>query len=178
MPITIDGNEVHEITLNNQVVGEITINNTIAFVGWSRPHLYRLGALESVYTEGQASSTGSVSKESDHLYLTCANSSSTAYRSLVATRTIAWAGYTTLHVDWEGGGNDTSTARMAGIETPGSAYNVYIARAQRNTGFSRLVDNISLGSLSGDVGVKFTVVDTDGKNSRTAWIRVYRVWLS
>ena len=177
--ITISGQKVQEITIDNQIVGIVTVHGDIVHRGWSKPHLYHYGDLEVYWVPGSSRSTGTVSKNSDHLYLSANNSSDTAHRVFETSRSVNLSGYSTLNVDWWGvrTGSDHRQYYF-GLALAGTGYNSYTVHLRRTGGFARRVDSINVSGLSGNLVAKLTVRDNDEKNSMTAEMRMYRMWLS
>lgn len=132
------------------------------------------------WVAGYSLGSGSVSKQSDHMYLDAYGEGGqyTAERAYVINSVVDLTEVSKLLVDWSNSGTSVSTNEsylVASTNKTGAAA-TYDARYRRTSTFSRQVDELDVSTLSGNYYVRVHARDAATGTYQRSTLRVYRVW--
>ena len=143
-------------------------------------YLYNLGSEVVAWQAGTTNSTGSQSKQADHLYLYASSASSLAWRTYETTNKVSLTASSIIKIDWSNTGAATaSNISRVYVHTtrPGGLLD-YTAKLDIANTFSRQTSQLVLtGLASGDYYITVWANDSAKGSAATSEVKVFKVWL-
>ena len=138
---------------------------------------YDNGTERHSFVAGYSTGNGSLSKQTDHLYLTATGTATNSERTYVINTAVSMTGLKYIRVQWAQSGSGPTSNFMSTLVVSTSktgTKETYSLRSHHGGTFAKRVDQIDVGGLTGNHYVR--VHASIAWNDAQSVLRVYAIW--